>query len=132
MKTIIHQQLIMKFAYTLTSRFVKKYGFYHKGAWFYPRPEATAELSLADLKELQFSGRKAEYIIYTSKLIIDNKINLQAMRGKSEADIMKERMAVRGIGRWTAETFLMFGLGRVDLFPVQDGGIQNVIRKSKK
>ncbi|WP_187254580.1 DNA-3-methyladenine glycosylase family protein [Alkalicoccus halolimnae] len=131
-KTIIHQQLNMKFAYTLTSRFVKKYGFYHKGAWFYPRPEDTAELSVADLKDLQFSGRKAEYVIDTSKLIIDNKINLQSMREKSEADIMKELTAVRGIGRWTAENFLMFGLGGIDLFPVQDAGIQNAVRKLKK
>lgn len=129
MKTIIHQQLNMKFAYELSKRFVQRFGYEKDGAWFYPTPETVANLTVEDLRKLQFSQRKAEYVIDTSRLIVGGKLHLTQLKGKSDEEVMNELTKIRGIGRWTAECFLMFGLGRLDLFPMQDIGIQNGLKK---
>ncbi|MEH7388066.1 DNA-3-methyladenine glycosylase [Bacillus sp. JJ1521] len=129
MKCIIHQQLNMTFAHTLTSRFVTTFGQEIEGTWIHPRPEKIAELSVADLRELQFSGRKAEYVIDTSKLIAAGELNLPDLQSKTDEEIMDTLVKIRGIGKWTAENYLLFALGRPNLFPMADIGIQNAIKK---
>ncbi|QAS51935.1 DNA-3-methyladenine glycosylase family protein [Halobacillus litoralis] len=128
MKVIIHQQLNMKFAYTLSTRFVEKLGSKKDGVWFYPSPETVAETSYDTLRELQFSQRKAEYVIDTSRLIADGELDLQELSEESNEDIMKALVKIRGIGPWTAENWLMFGVGRENLFPKADIGIQNALK----
>ncbi|MBU9712860.1 DNA-3-methyladenine glycosylase family protein [Evansella tamaricis] len=128
MKTIIHQQLNLTFAYRLTERFVKKFGMEKDGAWFYPEPDVISNLKVEDLRELQFSQRKSEYVIDTSRLIKDGLLDLHSLKDVANEDVVKQLTAIRGVGRWTAECFLMFGLGRLDLFPVQDIGIQNGLK----
>lgn len=129
MKTIIHQQLNMKFAYVLSTRFVERYGEQVEGVWFYPTPERIASIKVEDLRELQFSGRKAEYVIDTSRLIAEGKLDLNELKGKADEEILSELIKIRGVGRWTAENWLMFGLGREDQFPKADIGIQNAVKK---
>ncbi|MDQ0253945.1 DNA-3-methyladenine glycosylase II [Evansella vedderi] len=129
MKTIIHQQLNMAFAYELSKRFIQTFGVEKEGQWFYPSAERVSELKVEQLRELQFSQRKGEYVIDTSKLIAEGKLHLDRFLYEEDEKIIKELVAIRGIGRWTAECFLMFGLGRTDLFPVQDIGIQNGMKK---
>lgn len=129
MKTIIHQQLNMKFAYELSKRFAQTFGFELDGVWFYPTPEIVSKLSVDELRALQFSQRKAEYVIDTSRLIIEGALNLTQFKEKDDEEVISELTRVRGIGSWTAECFLMFGLGRLDLFPVKDIGIQNGLKK---
>ncbi|WP_246596249.1 DNA-3-methyladenine glycosylase family protein [Bacillus alkalicola] len=132
MKTIIHQQLNMTFAYRLTERFIKAFGAEKNGVWFYPSPDKVSKLMVDDLRELQFSQRKAEYVIDTSKLISEGLLDLEKMREASNDEVMEQLLPIRGVGRWTVECFLMFGLGRLDLFPVQDIGIQNGLKKYYK
>ncbi|SDY09676.1 DNA-3-methyladenine glycosylase II [Evansella caseinilytica] len=129
MKTIIHQQLNMAFAYELTKRFLTTFGFQHDGLWYYPDPEKVSQLTLAQLRALQFSQRKAEYVIDTSRMIVEGKLNLDSFAACDDEEIVEQLVALRGIGRWTAECFLMFGMGRLDLFPHQDIGIQNGLKK---
>ncbi|WP_409253162.1 DNA-3-methyladenine glycosylase family protein [Bacillus sp. SCS-153A] len=129
MKSIIHQQLNLSFAFTLTQRFVHKYGRQKDGVWFYPRPAEIAELEISELRDLQFSQRKAEYVIGVSKEIAEGRLNLQELERKSDEEILKELVKLRGIGPWTAENFLMFALGRQNLFPKTDIGIQNALKK---
>ncbi|MFD2639231.1 DNA-3-methyladenine glycosylase family protein [Piscibacillus salipiscarius] len=129
MKVIIHQQLNMKFAFTLSTRFVQKYGEEVDGSWFYPEPETVAKLNYEDLRELQFSQRKAEYVIDTSKKIVDGDLDLQEISKLPTEDVMKRLGKVRGIGPWTVENWLLFALGRDDLFPAADIGIQNALKK---
>lgn len=128
MKSIIHQQLNLSFAHTLTTRFVHKYGVEKDGVWFYPKPETIASLEVADLRTLQFSTRKAEYVIGLSKAITEGALDLEGMRRKSDEDITGELTMYRGIGPWTAQNFLLFGLGRPNLFPVADIGLQNALK----
>ncbi|MCT8136843.1 DNA-3-methyladenine glycosylase 2 family protein [Anaerobacillus sp. CMMVII] len=128
MKTIIHQQLNIRFAYTLTERFVKSFGTEKDGVWFYPSAKTVSELTYEDLRKLQFSQRKAEYVIDTSRLIADGKIDLAELRVMTDDEVIAELVKVRGIGYWTAENILLFGLGRQNLFPVKDIGIQNALK----
>jgi DNA-3-methyladenine glycosylase II len=129
MKCLIHQQLNLKFAYRLTERFVKTFGREIDGIWFYPRPKDVAALSYEQLKELQFSGRKAEYVIDTSRLIAEGKLNLNELADATDKEVMDTLLPVRGIGPWTVQNFLLFGLGRPNLFPKADIGIQNAIKQ---
>lgn len=129
MKCIIHQQLNMAFAITLTQRFVEKFGQKINDTWFYPRPEKVAKLSVSDLRELQFSNRKAEYVIDTSKLLAASELDLDALEKMSDDEVVKTLVRIRGIGPWTAQNYLLFALGRQNLFPIADIGIQNAIKK---
>ncbi|QQZ08691.1 DNA-3-methyladenine glycosylase family protein [Heyndrickxia vini] len=128
-KCIIHQQLNMKFAMALTEDFVHTYGFEQDGVWFYPSPERVAKIEIEELRSMKFSQRKAEYLIGLSKLIASGELNLQELASKSDEEVTKTLVKIRGIGPWTAQNFLMFGLGRPNLFPLADIGIQNAIKK---
>ena len=63
MRCIIHQQLNLAFAHKLTERYVKTFGDEIDGVWFFPTPERAAQLTVAELRDIQFSTRKAEYLI---------------------------------------------------------------------
>ncbi|MDQ0159809.1 DNA-3-methyladenine glycosylase family protein [Alkalibacillus salilacus] len=132
MKVIIHQQLNMKFAYTLSTRFVQKFGEKMDGAWFYPTPETVAQLDYQDLTDLQFSQRKAEYVIDTSRAIVNGELDLPGMAKKTNQEVMKSLGKVRGVGPWTVQNWLLFALGREDLFPAADIGIQNALKHAWK
>lgn len=129
LKCIIHQQINMKFAYTLTERFVKTFGYEIDGVWFFPQPETTARLTVEELRPLQISGRKAEYMIGIAKEIVENGLDLDALKNQSDEEVFERLMKIRGVGRWSVENFLLFGLGRPNLFPLADIGIQNAIKK---
>ncbi|MFJ7830673.1 DNA-3-methyladenine glycosylase family protein [Peribacillus sp. NPDC097197] len=128
-KCIIHQQLNLAFAHTLTERFVKTFGYQIDGAWFYPTPETTAQLQVEQLRAIQFSGRKAEYVIGLSQQIVQGHLDVNQLDKLSDQEIMDTLIKIRGIGRWTAENFLLFGLGRPNLFPKADIGIQNALKQ---
>lgn len=129
LKCIIHQQLNLSFAHTLTERFVKQFGFEKDGVWFYPRPEVVAVLEVEDLRALQFSGRKAEYVIGIAKETAEGRLDFHALKSMSDEEIYDTLIKLRGIGAWTIQNFLMFGLGRQNLFPFADIGIQKALQK---
>jgi DNA-3-methyladenine glycosylase II len=128
-KSIIHQQLNLKFAFTLTERFVKTYGEELDGVWFYPSPEKVAQLTVEELRELQFSGRKAEYVVGIAELATSGQLDFEKMKSKPDAEVAQDLIKIRGVGPWTVENFLMFALGRPNLFPMGDIGIQNALKK---
>lgn len=128
MKSIIHQQLNLKFANTLLMRFVEKYGSQQEGVWRYPSPEKIATVTVEELRELQFSTRKAEYVIGLSQAIAAGALDLESLRTKNDEEVAAELTAYRGVGPWTAQGLLMFGLGRPNLFPTADIGLQNALK----
>jgi DNA-3-methyladenine glycosylase II len=131
-KSIIHQQLNLKFAFTLTHRFVTTYGWHKEGVWFYPSPEKTARITVEELRELQFSQRKAEYVIGLGQKVASSELNLETLANETDEIIIKELTKIRGIGPWTAQSYLLFGLGRPNLFPMADIGIQNALKRLYK
>ncbi|MBT2637681.1 MULTISPECIES: DNA-3-methyladenine glycosylase [unclassified Bacillus (in: firmicutes)] len=128
-KSIIHQQVNLKFAFTLTERFVKSFGEELDGVWYYPNPEKVAQLTVEQLRELQFSGRKAEYVIGIAEMTASGQLDFEKMKTMPDAEVTRELIKIRGVGPWTVENFLMFALGRPNLFPMGDIGIQNALKK---
>jgi DNA-3-methyladenine glycosylase II len=88
-----------------------------------------ANLSVEQLRELQFSGRKAEYVIGIGKAITEGKLQIEKLNDLSDQEIYDQLIKLRGVGPWTVQNFLMFGLGRPNLFPMADIGLQNALKK---
>ncbi len=86
-----------------------------------PRPQ---------LRACGLSDRKTEYIADLAQHFVDGKIHARHWPQMSDEEIIAELTDVRGIGRWTAEMFLMFNLLRPDVFPLDDLGLQKGIRVS--
>ncbi|WP_041088099.1 DNA-3-methyladenine glycosylase family protein [Jeotgalibacillus soli] len=131
-KSIIHQQLNMAFASVLTYRFVTSFGERLEDVWFYPTPDVVASLKVEELRALQFSQRKAEYVIGVGERIVQGLLNVASFSSLEDEEIKKQLVSIRGVGPWTAENVLLFGLGRLNVFPMADIGIQNAIKKQFK
>ncbi|EJL45893.1 putative DNA-3-methyladenine glycosylase YfjP [Brevibacillus agri] len=131
-KTIIGQQINLTFAANLTQRLLTLAGEEvadEQGVKFlaFPTAEAVARLSTEDLRPLQFSQRKAEYIIDYARAIVDGKVDLERLWAMEDEEIIAHLTPLRGIGRWTVECLLMFGMGRPNLLPAADIGLRNGI-----
>jgi len=129
MKSIIHQQLNLSFSHTLTQRFVESFGDKVDDVWRYPPPERIASLDISVLRDLQFSTRKAEYVIGLSQSIAEGSLDLEQFRKMDDDEVTSKLVAYRGVGPWTAQGFLMSGLGRPNLFPLADIGLQNALKQ---
>jgi DNA-3-methyladenine glycosylase II len=80
------------------------------------------------LRACGLSDRKTEYIADLAQHFADGRIHVQRWSQMSDEEIIAELVEVRGIGRWTAEMFLIFNLLRPDVFPLDDLGLQKGIR----
>ncbi len=90
---------------------------------------AIAALSLDDLRALGVSPQKAGYLQNLSDHVLQRSVRLDRMGRMPDADVIAELIRVRGIGVWTAQMFLMFSLGRLDVLPHDDLGIRSAIRQ---
>lgn len=129
MRSIIHQQLNMSFAHTLTMRFVETFGSEIDGVWRFPSAEKIALLEIGQLREMQFSTRKAEYMIGLSQAIAEGSLDLERYKRMEDAEVTADLITYRGVGPWTAQSFLMSGLGRPNVFPIGDIGLQNALQR---
>ena len=82
------------------------------------------------LRACGLSDRKTEYIAHLAQHFVDGSIHVRRWPEMSDEEIIAELVQVRGIGRWTAEMFLIFNLLRPDVFPLDDLGLQKGIRVS--
>lgn len=132
-RTIIGQQLHVRVAATLVERLVDLGG--ETVEWdgrelaVFPSPEQVAGWSYDRLCARSFSRRKAEYVIDFARGVASGRMDLEAFRSMEDERVFSELMPLRGVGRWTVECFLLFGLGRPDLIPAGDVGIQNAVRR---
>ena len=83
-------------------------------------PESVLAADEDTLRSGGLSRAKARYGKALADEIVSGRLDLIALRKASDADVMEQLTAVKGIGRWTAEIYLMFALGRPDVFPVGD------------
>jgi DNA-3-methyladenine glycosylase II len=114
-RSISAQQVNLKWAVTLRRRLAEAFGRQHTlGAHRVFGLEATrlAQASLAELRALQFSTRKAEYITTLATAVATGTLDLTALRQQPDAEVIARLTALRGLGRWTAEWFLARTLGR--------------------
>ena len=78
----------------------------------------------AALRDAGLSAQKIEYVREIARAFRDGRIDPARYAGMDEAAVVEELTEVRGVGDWTAKMFLMFVLGREDVFPVEDLGIR--------
>jgi DNA-3-methyladenine glycosylase II len=92
-----------------------------------PSPASVQKAGLERLRAAGLSGRKAEYILDLSKHFSDKLVQPTKWEQMPDEDIIEELTAIRGIGRWTAEMFLIFNLQRPDVLPLDDVGLLKAI-----
>jgi DNA-3-methyladenine glycosylase II len=88
-------------------------------------------LTDAELRECYLSRQKTAYIKYLAEAIIGGQINLAAFEQMEDDEIRRHLIALKGIGNWTVDVYLMFALQRADLFPVGDLAIVNAVKGLK-
>ncbi len=91
-------------------------------------PENLLNLTDAKLKAAGVSPQKLSYIRDLCAKVSAGEVTLRTIGRKSDEAVIKELTQIRGIGRWTAQMFLMFSLGRLDVLPHDDLGIRSNIR----
>jgi AraC family transcriptional regulator of adaptative response / DNA-3-methyladenine glycosylase II len=122
--SIIGQQINFAFACLLRRRLVERAGVaLGNGLHAPPTPQAVAALGIGDLLPLQFSRSKADYVIATSRLIADGKLDLEALRNMSATRAERTLLAIRGLGPWSVNYIMMRALGFPDCVPLGDTGV---------
>jgi DNA-3-methyladenine glycosylase II len=119
-RAIVGQQISVKAAQSVWDRVVACAG--------EVTPEAILMKERPVLRACGLSDRKTEYIADLAQHFADGRIHVHRWPQMSDEEIIAELVEVRGIGRWTAEMFLMFNLLRPDVFPLDDLGLQKGIR----
>ena len=113
LNSILSQQLAVKAADTI----IKRVNDLVEGR---PKPETIIKVTAAELRTVGVSGAKARSIHELSMAIIEGDIKFSKFPKLSNQEISDELTKIWGIGRWTSEMFLMFHLGRLDVWPVGD------------
>ena len=87
-------------------------------------PRSILAADEAALRDAGLSAQKVEYVREIARAFEDGRIDPERFAGMDEDAVLAELTEVRGVGDWTAKMFLMFVLGREDVFPVEDLGIR--------
>lgn len=122
-ESIISQQLATSAAEAIFKRF--------KG--LYPKfPTASEILSTrkSKLRLVGLSGMKIEYLKDLARHVEEGRLDMKSLSKMSDEDVIVHLTQVKGIGRWTAEMFLIFSLGRQDVFPVDDLGLRKGVQRA--
>src|SRR5579862_7237451 len=117
-RSIMFQQLAGRAAQAIHARFVAAIG----GT---VTPEAVLAVTPETLRAAGLSGNKTASVIDLATRATDGTVPLDHLGELEDEEIISRLSAVRGIGRWTSEMFLMFELGRLDVWPVEDFGVRN-------
>ncbi len=123
-RAIIHQQLSGKAAATIHGRFEALFG--------EERPHAAALVGLSDesLRSAGISRQKLGYLRDLSERVCGGTLPIGSLHELGDDDVVRHLTTVKGVGQWTAQMFLMFRLGRLDILPELDLGIRKGIQQS--
>jgi len=122
-EAIIYQQLAGSAADAIYRRFVKIYG-------RFPRPAQLLATKDFKLRDAGLSARKIEYLKDLASRVSDGRLKLTLLPKLPDEQVIEQLVQVKGIGRWTAEMFLIFCLGRQDVLPVGDLGLRKAMQKA--
>ena len=123
-ESIVWQQLSGKAAATIYSRFL---ALFPPGG--YPTPEEILAVPQPRLRQVGLSAQKSAYVRDVCERVAGGRLDLDRLDSMSDEDVIATLTQVKGIGRWTAEMFLMFRLHRPDVLPVGDLGIVKAIQR---
>ena len=122
LRAIVGQQLSTKAARTIYLRVLDLFG----GRT--PTPQQLLDAEEASLRGAGLSGRKVEYIQDLARHVLSGELELDRLDQLGDEEAIEELVAVRGLGRWTAEMFLIFHLERPDVLSGGDLGIRKAIQ----
>ena len=123
-RAIVYQQLSGKAAATIYGRVLDLYG------GRAPLPGELAETSDERLRACGLSRQKLSYMKDLARRAHDGTLPVDSLHELDDEEIVRALVAVKGVGRWTAQMFLMFRLGRPDVLPELDLGIQKGIQRA--
>lgn len=126
-EAIVNQQLSGKAADTILKRFVALF----PGNRF-PTPKKVLAMPVRKMRKAGLSTMKVSFIKDLARHVENRSINFRKIGTLEDEAVIERLTEVRGIGRWTAEMFLMFSLGRDDVFSYGDLGLRNAIQKLYK
>jgi DNA-3-methyladenine glycosylase II len=121
-RSIVGQQISTKAAQTVWDRFAKL-----------PRrmsPANVLKLKVDDMQAAGLSARKIEYLVDLALHFDSHAIHVESWKDMADDEIIAELVGIRGIGRWTAEMFLIFHLMRPNVLPLDDIGLINGISRN--
>ncbi len=124
MQAIISQQLSTKAAATIGARVMALCG------GDVPTPASVERLSDEQLRAAGLSGQKTRYMRDLSRRVLDGSLALNHIESLDDEGVIEALTSVKGIGRWTAEMFLIFRLQRPDVLPVGDLGIVKAVQQN--
>ena len=119
-RSIVGQQISVKAAQSVWDRLSQRLGTV--------APEPLARARLPALRGCGLSGQKAGYLRDLARKFLDGTLEAERWHALEDEALIVELTRVKGIGRWTAEMFLMFHLARPDVLPVADLGLQRAMR----
>jgi DNA-3-methyladenine glycosylase II len=120
-RSIVGQQISVKAAQSVWDRFA-----------LLPQamvPAQVLKLKVDDMRAAGLSARKVEYLVDLALHFANDQVHVNAWADMDDDSIIAELVAIRGIGRWTAEMFLIFHLMRPNVLPLDDVGLQNGISR---
>jgi len=123
-RTIVGQQLSTKAARSIYGRLTALFG---------GRPPTPGELISTDdelLRACGLSGPKVRYLRDLAERVISGELDLQSLHDLPDDEVIRQITAVKGLGRWSADMFLMFHLGREDILPVGDLGVRRAVERA--
>ncbi|MGH7863688.1 MAG: DNA-3-methyladenine glycosylase family protein [Candidatus Binataceae bacterium] len=123
-RAIMFQQLAGAAATAILNRFIAIYGDGN-----FPTPAQVLKTSDAVMRRAGVSRQKMVYLKDLAAHLQNGALNFRRMARMDDEAVVAELTRVKGIGRWTAEMFLIFNLARPDVFPVDDLGVQNAVMK---
>jgi DNA-3-methyladenine glycosylase II len=125
-RSIIYQQLSTKAAGTIHGRFLDLFPGRH------PSPEQLIAIPEEALRGVGLSRQKLNYLRDLAHKVHTGELPLDHLDTLPDREIIEYLVQVKGIGVWTAQMFLMFRLGRLDVLPDLDLGIRNAIKRAYK
>ena len=126
------QQVTLTLGIRLLNRLANDHGAALEGertAHAFPRPEDLAGLSADDLRNLGLSRQKARAMIELARAITEGRLDLEGLAHLPDEEAVAHLRGLQGVGRWTAEYVLLRGLGRLHVFPGDDVGGRNNLRR---
>ena len=122
-KAIIAQQISTKAAESITRRFQTLFTAQN------PTPKEVVRISKLKLRNVGLSGQKVKYLKDLGARFLDGSIRPHRLTYQNNEEVIETLTSVYGIGRWTAEMFLIFSLNRIDVLPLGDLGLKAGIKK---
>jgi len=123
LESIVSQQLSVKVATVIFNRFL---------ALFpdnYPHPELVIAIETTQLRSVGLSNQKAGYLQNVAQFALAHDLENKDWHTMSDDEVIQFLTQIKGVGKWTVQMLLMFSLGRPDVLPIDDLGIQQGMAK---